>query len=103
MYRAHKAAAAPWWFSSDGSGRFDLPPAHGTCYLASDAEAAVRERWGEELLALGCVPRGLAESTEVSELRAPRGGRLADLCSGEAAHFGVTREISTTSRYDVTQ
>jgi hypothetical protein len=102
-YRAHKAAAGPWWFSSDGSGRFDLSPPHGTCYLASDAEAAVRERWGEELLALGYVPRAVAESTEVSELRVPRGGRLADLCAGAAADFGVTREISTTGRYDITQ
>jgi RES domain-containing protein len=103
LYRAHKAAAAPWWFSSDGSGRFDLRRPHGTCYLASDPEAAVRERWGEELLALGYVPRAVAEATEVSELRVPKGGRLADFCAGAAAGFGVTREISTTGRYDVTQ
>jgi len=94
---------APWWFSSNGSGRFDLPGPHGTCYLASGAEAAVRERWGEEFLALGYVPRGLAEETKVSELRVPKGGRLADLCAGDAAHFGVTREINTTDRYDITQ
>jgi hypothetical protein len=102
-YRAHKAAAAPWWFSSDGSGRFDLRQPHGTCYLASDAEAAVRERWGEDLLAFGYVPVGLAERTEVSELRVRKGGRVADLCAGDAADFGVTREISTTGRYDITQ
>jgi hypothetical protein len=102
-YRAHKAAAAPWWFSSDGSGRFDLRPPHGTCYLASDPEAAVRERWGEELLAFGYVPRTLAEATHVSQLRAPSGGRVADLCSADAVDFGVTRQISTTGRYDITQ
>jgi hypothetical protein len=103
LYRAHKATVAPWWFSSDGSGRFDLPPPHGTCYLASDPEAAVRERWGEEFLALGFVPRGLAESTEVSELQAPKGSRLADLCAADAAGFGVTREINTTGRCDISQ
>jgi hypothetical protein len=102
-YRAHKAAAAPWWFSSDGSGRFDLWEPHGTCYLASDAEAAVRERWGEELLALGYVPLALAQGTEVSELRVPKGGPVADLGAGDAAGFGVTREINTTGRYDITQ
>lgn len=103
LFRAHRAGADPWWFSSDGSGRFDLRGAHGTCYLASDAEAAVRERWGEDLLAFGYVPRALAEATEVSELRAPGGGRVADLCSADAADFGVTREIGTTGRYDLTQ
>jgi len=103
LYRAHKAATGPWWFSSDGSGRFDLSPPHGTCYLASDPEAAVRERWGEELLALGFVPRGLAEGTHLSELRVPVGGRVADFCAGDAADFGVTREISTTGRYDISQ
>jgi RES domain len=103
LYRAHKANAAPWWFSSNGGGRFDLRRPHGTCYLASDAEAAVRERWGEDLLALGYVPRKLAEATEVSQLRVPTGGRVADLCSAAAAHFGVMREINTTGRYVITQ
>ena len=103
LYRAHQANASPWWFSGDGSGRFDLRPPRGTCYLASDAEAAVRERWGEELLALGFVSSTLAEGTEVSRLRVPKGGQVADLCGGDAAGFGVTREISTTGRYDITQ
>jgi hypothetical protein len=55
------------------------------------------------LLALGYVPRRLAEATEVSELRVPQGRQVADLCAGDAAGFGVTREISTTGRYDITQ
>jgi hypothetical protein len=62
----------------------------------------VRERWGEDLLGLGYVPRKLAEDTEVSRLRVSSGGRVADLCSADAAGFGVTREISTTGRYDIT-
>jgi hypothetical protein len=103
LYRAHRTGAAPWWFSSDGSGRFDLPGPYGTCYLASDAEAAVRERWGEELLALGYVSRTLAQGTELSELRVPKGTRLADLCAAAAAGFGLTREIGTTGRYDISQ
>ena len=102
-YRAHKASLVPWWFSSDGSGRFDLSPPHGTCYLASDAEAAVRERWGQDLLAFGYVPRSVAEDTAVSQLTAPRAGVVADLCAADAASFGVTREISTAGRYDITQ
>lgn len=102
-HRAHKASAEPWWFSSDGSGRFDLRVPHGTCYLASDAQAAVRERWGQDLLAFGYVPRRLAEETAVSRLRAPKDGSVADFCAADAAGFGVTREVSTTGRYDITQ
>jgi hypothetical protein len=103
LYRAHRAKRGPWWFSSDGSGRFDLADPHGTCYVASDVEAAVRERWGETLLAFGFVTRALAESTEISRLRVPHSARVGDLCSGDAATFGVSREINTTGQYDVTQ
>ena len=43
-----------WWFASaaedpDASGRFDLPSPDGTCYLASTAEVAARERVGTQL------------------------------------------------------
>lgn len=43
LARVCRASEATWWFSSDGSGRFDLTPPEGTCYLAIDAYAAIRE------------------------------------------------------------
>lgn len=43
MVRVCQAAQDTWWFSADGSGRFDLTPPYGTCYLATDAYAAIRE------------------------------------------------------------
>lgn len=43
LVRVCRAARATWWFSADGSGRFDLNPPEGTCYLATDAYAAIRE------------------------------------------------------------
>lgn len=43
-----------WWFSSvtgepAKSGRFDLPPTRGTCYLGVTEEIAARERVGTQL------------------------------------------------------
>ena len=55
LYRAHTRGRSPWWFSSDLSGRFDLLAPHGTCYLATDVETALRERFGHELVELGVV------------------------------------------------
>lgn len=34
LYRVHRDGYDPWWFSHDGSQRFDLPTPWGTCYLA---------------------------------------------------------------------
>lgn len=43
MCRIHRYRRSPWWFASDGAGRFDLPVPHGTCYLAVDPVAALLE------------------------------------------------------------
>jgi len=43
LVRVCRAGASTWWFSSGGEGRFDLAPPEGTCYLATDAYAAIRE------------------------------------------------------------
>ena len=40
---------APWYFSGDGSGSFDLTDGeHGTCYWADDPNVAIRERLGPD-------------------------------------------------------
>jgi hypothetical protein len=43
------------------------------------------------------------DETEVSRLDQPFGGQLADMIHRRAAQYGATREISTTTRYDITQ
>ncbi|HEY3140297.1 MAG TPA: hypothetical protein VGJ86_04170, partial [Acidimicrobiales bacterium] len=43
LVRVCRRGRDTWWFSSDGSGRFDLAPPHGTCYLATDPIGALRE------------------------------------------------------------
>ena len=41
LQRAHTVAYGPWWFGSDGVGRYDLPLPRGTCSLADSAVVAV--------------------------------------------------------------
>lgn len=95
MYRIFRAARSPWWFSSDGSGRFDLPFPDGTCYLAQDPLGALLE-----------VARGLTilsdrflDSRRLLIARPTRELRLADLNAAGAYAFGVTGELSGTADY----
>lgn len=99
-FRAHSAAHAVWWFSSDGSGRFDLVPPHGTCYLGSSVGVAVRERLGRRLAA-GPVPAAVADQMLVSRVRLR--ARVADLTDRAAERFGITREIGTVTPYALPQ
>lgn len=99
LFRAHTADLGPWWFSSDGSGRFDLEPPFGTCYLATDVETALRERFGHELIEFGLVSFGAAATTVVSRVHVRPGRTIADLSHNDAARYRVTREIGTTSDY----
>ena len=101
LYRAHTSGYAPWWFASDRGGRFNLPAPHGTCYLATDARTALRERFGHALVAQGVVSENAAATTVVSRLRVPSGHWLADTCSEKAEDFGQTREIGTIDQYDI--
>jgi hypothetical protein len=103
LYRAHAASLGAWWFSSDKSGRFDLPPPGGTCYLALDPESAVRERLGPVLGGGDSVPESLLADVVVSRLHAPVAAELADLQSRAAARHGVTRELETMVPYAVPQ
>lgn len=103
LYRAHGAGRSPWWFSSNLSGRFDLMPPNGTCYLATDVISALRERFGHELVRQGVVTFNAAAGTQVSKLQVPSTRYLAKTCSPDAANFGMTREIATCASYKIPQ
>ena len=103
VFRAHTAGLGPWWFGSDGCGRFDLPAPSGTCYVATSAVAALRERIGVVLGGSASVPAALLERVLVSRLRLPARRRVADLEATRASDFGVTRELETMVPYDVPQ
>lgn len=99
-FRAHSASRGVWWYSSDGSGRFDLAAPNGTCYLGSSVGVAVRERLGRRLSA-GPVPAAVADQMLVSRVRLR--ARVADFTEREAEGFGITREIGTITPYDLPQ
>lgn len=108
-YRQHKLRATSdhglWHFTSASKppvGRFDLPAPRGTCYFASTQLAAVMELIGPDHAVKGWVPAGLMLERVVSQILSPGDSRLADLVHSEALKFGVTNEIATTIRYNVT-
>lgn len=103
LFRAHLAELGPWWFGSDGGGRFDLPAPAGTCYVALDAESAVRERLGPVLGGRSALPDSALTDVVVSRLRLPQARRVANLQARAAARFGVTRELETMVPYAVPQ
>lgn len=103
LYRAHRRDLTPWWFYSDLSGRFDLIEPDGTCYLASTAATALRERWGDRLIRAGRIGAAEADRTVLSRVRVPDARSLADSCSSRAALFGLTRELGTLTPYSLPQ
>lgn len=97
LYRIYRATRSPWWFSSDGSGRFDLPAPAGTCYLAEQPLAALLE-----------VTRGLTLLSEaflngrrLLTVQLPHDLPLADLTAARAYRYGLTAEVAATSDYDM--
>jgi hypothetical protein len=97
LLRVCRSERTTWWFSSDGSGRFDLAPPEGTCYLATDAYAAVREA-----SRLGPVTPGWVQARELREVAPPDPkARLAATTRRAAGRFGITTELSTLLPYDL--
>ncbi len=100
VYRIHRAAKMAWWFSSNGSGRFDpVDTGLGACYVAESALGAWVEVFRKRML--------LAED-EVAErallsVELGRDLRLADLTSRRALGFGVTASLGADERYDDSQ
>jgi hypothetical protein len=97
MVRVCRAVQDTWWFSADGSGRFDLAPPRGTCYLATDAYAAIREA-----TRLGPVSSLWVQARELREVAPPDpNARLAATTRQAAGRHGVTTELATVVPYDL--
>lgn len=106
LWRAVKASnphpIGAWWFAS-GGGRFDLPKPMGTCYVATDMKAAIRERLGRVFSAAKLLPPQLMHDMEVAELHLPHRVEVADTGHESAADFGAIRELgSVTGSYEKT-
>lgn len=105
LWRVVRAGRTPWWFSSSLNalnGRFDLPHPEGTCYLASDAMAALLEVVGPDLDG-GVVSESLLSSRRLMRLALPKRHRLSNLTDRRASGFGVTAEIHTIVPYRLPQ
>lgn len=101
VHRVHRSDRDPWWFSSDGRGRFDLVlrPGRGTCYLARTPAAGMLETFkGIRLL-----PEAEVERRRVFTARFERPLRLGNCCAAGAARFGVNSEVHSTADYGKTQ
>ena len=97
LARIHRRAHNPWWFSCDGSGRFDLEGGHGTCYLAEEPLGAFVEAFRDPRI----VHASTVADRALATLRAPARLRLAD-CTVEAARrFGITLEIGASDDYEL--
>jgi len=103
LYRAHQRRRGPWFFSSDGSGRFDLLGPTGTCYLAESAVAALRESLGIRLVNSGSVEAVQLDNLAISRLQLPRPIKAADTTAPTAVNHGITREICTITPYHLPQ
>jgi RES domain-containing protein len=102
LYRAHSAGRAPWWFSSDGSGRFDVAKPSGTLYLADDVASAVRERLAHLVMPGQRVFEQEADGMVVSGIRPVAKSRCANVSDPSAVQWNVTRELTTMTDFSVT-
>lgn len=99
LYRFHPHDRKPWWFSSDLSGRFDLPAPRGTCHLALQPIGAFLETFRE----IALIARSDVETRRISALQVPREMVLVDCTHPRAAGFGVTAARHAGEDYTRTQ
>ena len=99
LYRIHRTDVGPWWFSGDGSGRFDLGGGRGSCYLAVTPVGAFIEVFRIATV----IPEAEVEARSLSSLVPPGPSRLADCTVPGARRFGITGAIHTQPDYTVPQ
>jgi len=76
IYRIHKSARAPWWFSCTGNGRFDpVGTGMGACYLAQDPLGA----WVEVFRKRQLLPEVEIAERSLLAVALKRDLRLADI------------------------
>ncbi|MDQ6739806.1 MAG: RES family NAD+ phosphorylase [Actinomycetota bacterium] len=81
------------WFFASGGGRFDLSKPHGSCYLATELETAVRERIGVVMTRSSMLPESQMHAMEAVALHAPETVTLANTGDKAAADWGAIREL----------
>jgi RES domain len=98
LYRIHRRDKSPWWFSNDGSGRFDLlRNDRGTCYLAERPVGAFIEVFRTDTV----IPQAEVDARSLAELGPPSKTTLANCTASEARGFGLTAAIHSQPEYDM--
>lgn len=99
LYRIHRQNHGPWYFSDDGSGRFNLAPPRGTCYLATEPIGA----FIEVFRATALVASADVAKRHLATLHVLRDVKLADCSVRSARAFGITAAIHASEDYRATQ
>jgi hypothetical protein len=100
IYRIHRADRGPWWFSFDGSGRFDpVGTGIGACYLAERPLGAWVEVFRKQMLLAEADVHGRA----LLSVKLGRDLRLADLTSRRALQFDITASMGADEAYAASQ
>jgi len=98
LHRIHRATRGPWYFSSDGAGRFDpiYARGRGTCYLAEHALGAWVEAFRTNMTLLeDDVSARLLSTVELGDSMV-----VADLADRRALSAGVTVAVTSGASYD---
>jgi hypothetical protein len=98
LYRIHRRPV--WWFSDDGSGRFDpVSTGFGACYWAERPLGAWVEVFRKQML----LSEGELAARQLCSVELGRDPRLADLTSRRALTFGVTASLGANEDYAPSQ
>jgi RES domain-containing protein len=96
IYRIHRSAGRAWWFSSDGSGRFDpIGTGSAACYLAERPLDGWIEVFRKQMLLSQADISGRA----LFSVDLGRDLRLADITSRRALEFGLTASLGANQCY----
>jgi hypothetical protein len=97
LHRIHRTTRQPWWFSSDGSGRFDPVgvPDLGSCYLAEGELGA----WVEVFRTALVIAEADIVDRRICSPVLSREFILADATHRDALGFGVTASLGAGEDY----
>lgn len=100
LHRIHRGETSPWWFSSDGSARFDpVGTGSGACYFAEVPLGAWVEVFRKRML----LAEAEVRERSLLSVQLGRDVRLANLTSRRALAFGVTASLGADEHYDESQ
>ena len=96
VYRIHRVKHGPWYFSADGSGRFDpVGTGQGACYVAERPLGS----WVEVFRKTMLIAEAAVEERALMQTALGRDVRLADLTSRRALTCGTTASLGANELY----